>query len=89
MQVAVFSAEVIAGGAVADEGAVNFCGRGENFSGGEIRPIAAADEAAGLDPIEFRIECGDSEVPASVRTVSERALCMRCRSFSLRRSTMV
>ena len=58
LQVAVFAVEVIAGGGIADEGAVDCGGSGEDFAGGEIGPVARADEAAGLDPVEAAIEVG-------------------------------
>src|SRR5439155_18458878 len=60
LQVAVLSAEVVACAGVADERAVDGRRRSKNFSGGKIRPIARADEAAGLDPIEAAVEvCGE------------------------------
>src|SRR5713226_8486696 len=58
LQVAVLAVEMIAGGGVADEGAIDGSGGGENFAGGEIGPVARADEAAGLDPVEAAIEMG-------------------------------
>ena len=69
LQVAVFAVEVIAGGGVANEGAVDGGGRGKDFAGGKIRPVARADEAAGFDPVEAAIEMRRRwMVPASVRT---------------------
>ncbi len=55
-QVAVFRAEVVAGGAVADEHAVDAQRRGEHFARRQVRPVAAVDEAAGLHPGQRRIE---------------------------------
>src|SRR5258705_5929398 len=49
---------MIAGGGVADEGAVDGGWRRENFAGGKIGPIARTDEAAGFDPVEAAIEMG-------------------------------
>src|SRR3984957_10444395 len=56
LQIAVFAVEVIAGGGVADECAVYRGWRRENLAGGEIRPVARADETAGFDPVEAAIE---------------------------------
>src|SRR6267378_5090404 len=58
LQVAIFAAEVVAGGGVADEGAVDGGRRGEDFAGGKIGPVARTDEAAGLDPVQAAIEMG-------------------------------
>src|SRR5216684_5006799 len=60
LQVSVLAVEVIAGGGIADESAVDACRGGENFAGGKIGPVTRADEAAGLDPVEAAIEmCGE------------------------------
>src|SRR5262249_23220731 len=45
-QAAVLGAEVIAGGAVADEPAVDALRRREHFARRQVRPVAAVDEAA-------------------------------------------
>src|SRR6267378_8144413 len=55
-QVAVLRAEVVAGRAVADKDAVDARRRREHLAGRQIRPVAAVDEAAGLDPRILRIE---------------------------------
>src|SRR6267142_410894 len=49
---------MIAGGGVADEGAVDGGRGGEYFAGGKIGPVARTDEAAGFHPVEAAIEMG-------------------------------
>src|SRR5260370_38705411 len=47
---------MIAGRGVADERAVHRCGSGKNFAGRNVRPIARADEPAGLHPVDAAVE---------------------------------
>src|SRR5260370_14131862 len=56
LQVAVLAIEVVAGGSVADEGAVDGGWRGENFAGGEIWTGAGTDEAVRLLAIEAPLQ---------------------------------
>ena len=64
LQVAVFAVEVVAGGGIADEGAVHRGGSCEDFAGGKVGPVTRADEAAGFYPVEAAIEMrGDLRCP--------------------------
>src|SRR5207248_8929772 len=49
-EVAVLLPEVVARGAIADEHAVDARRGGEDLAGRQVRPVARADEPAGLDP---------------------------------------
>jgi len=51
LEVAVLVVEVIAGGGVADKGAVDGGGGSKNFAGGEVGPVAGCAQPAGLDPV--------------------------------------
>src|SRR5260370_19504929 len=67
LQVSVLAVEVIAGGGIADEGAVDAGRGGENFAGGKIGPVKRAEEAAGLDPVQARRQKGGAcGAPVSV-----------------------
>ena len=56
LQIAIFAVEVVAGGGIADKGAVDGRGRRENLAGRKIGPIARTDQAAGLDPVKPAVE---------------------------------
>ncbi len=56
LEIAVFVAEIIADHAVDYVHAVHFARRGEDFAAGQIAPLVAADDAAGLDPAIVRVE---------------------------------
>src|SRR5690349_1967582 len=56
LQITVLAVEIIAGGGVADESAVERRRSCEYLSGGKIRPITRADESAGLHPVEAAVE---------------------------------
>ena len=71
LQVAVFPIEMIAGSGVADEGAVDGGGCGEDFAGWQIGPITRTDKAAGFYPVETAIEMS-GEARAGFGFYSER-----------------
>src|SRR5258708_11807752 len=56
LQVAVLSVEVVAGSGVANKGTIDGRGRRENFARRQVRPIARADQPAGLHPVEAAVE---------------------------------
>src|SRR6266699_6018261 len=56
LQVAIFSVEVVACSGVANESAINGRGRGKNLTRRQVRPIARADQPAGLHPVEAAVE---------------------------------
>src|ERR1700730_12269082 len=56
LQVAILAIEMVAGGGVAYESAIDRSGRGKNFARGKIGPVSRADQSAGFYPIETGIK---------------------------------
>ena len=74
LEIAVALAEIIADHAVHDEDAVRVHGRGENFAARQVAPFFPGNNAARLEPIQFRRKLGD-ELGAAGR-LAGHAFCL-------------